>query len=160
MSLEAAKDELRSILGELRRTHVIRWRVYTVRLTIAPGVGSVDEQSVEISKSLPFVFLAIGWTSTRDYDGRIVSTTSIRTDDITFVNRPTKLNAMSGDQMQGPFFVPPARLSGGEKLYVALRRDWALNPAEAYPGVGNSSVIDVSFHGLELVAPIQGTEQR
>jgi hypothetical protein len=140
------------VLSALAESFDLRWRDYRLSARLPPNAGGRPVPvRVTISAKVPFVLLRVLWSSTRDYDGGIV-TMDARTREATFIDQPIPLDAFGRPGSGGggeDGAVPPAWFFGNEEITINLDRLFGVDPAETYPGAVEDSIITIILRGVE-----------
>lgn len=142
------------ILAELARRYNLRGTYVPFSFSVPVAVNAVVQPSIyTVPSNYPLLILRWSYASNRVYDGRIIRLSELRTDQVQFLVNPSLLDAVTGRVTFGHGWdVPqPIRLEPNEKLRVNLVRVFNIDPAEAYPGVANPSILDLVAHGLWLM---------
>lgn len=150
-----AQSAALQLLNEYAKSYDLVWRDIRFQTRVPPTTGGDFIQiPFTLPGRVPLLILDIGFSSTRVYDGQIIEA-RFRSRERTFVDQAVPLELLA-DRIQAggdPANVPPAFFFGQEELILELRRFFPLDPAEAYPGVGEDSIITVRLRGCEIWPP-------
>jgi hypothetical protein len=152
--MPAANDQvfLQNELAKWSEHYDFRQRIHTIRcvVPIAVGTGS-GEVPLDLPSELPFLWTGIGWASNRRHDDLYCSLTLLATEQVFFLNRPTRLGAIGYGPATGPIPWGPAKLIKTDRFRAAIVRSAAIDAAETYPGVNVPSTIDLAMVGFDLL---------
>lgn len=140
------------LLAALSESHDLVWRDYRVRVTLAPNPGGAPViAKFTLPSRVPFLIVNMAYSSIRPYDGQIVDTT-FRSRERTYVDETETLELLCNRVSAGgePANLPPMFFYGNEELIWTFERLFPVDPAEAYPGAGQDSIITLRIRGAEV----------
>lgn len=140
------------ILSRMSELYDLIWTDIRVQVQVPVAVGGQPiPVPVVTPADVPFLLVDLGFSSIRPYDASIVQV-DFATPERRFVDQPIPLEALCNliDAGGPPGSIPPCLFDTSDRITMNFLRIIACDPAEAYPGLGQASIITVRLRGCKV----------